>query len=262
MQRVTLNVNGLDRYIVADGEQLLADVLRNQLMLTGCKATCKEGQCGACSVILDDKIVRACLVKMKKVPAGAKVLTIEGIGQADDLHPLQVAWMAYGAAQCGICSPGFIMAAKALLDVNKSPTREEVRDFWQKNRNACRCTGYKPLVDAVMAAAAVLRGEKKKEDLLFEPAENGSILGSMYRRPTALQKVTGTWDFGADIALHMPPDTLHLALVQGQVSHANIEGIDFAEAEKMPGVVKVVTHKDVKGKNRINGLTFPANKGD
>ncbi|HJW75419.1 MAG: aldehyde oxidoreductase [Anaeromyxobacter sp. RBG_16_69_14] len=262
MERVNLKVNGLNRYVVADGEQLLVEVLRNQLLLTGCKATCMEGQCGACSVILNDKLVRACLVKMKKVPADSKVVTIEGIGTAEDLHPLQVAWMAYGGSQCGICTPGFIMAAKALLDVSKSPTREEVREFWTKNRNACRCTGYKPLTDAVMAAAKVMRGEMKKEDLLFKPVDNGSILGSTYHRPTAMQKVTGTWDFGADIALHMPPETLHLALVQGQVSHANIKGIDFAEAEKMPGVVKVITAKDVKGKNRINGLTFPANKGD
>lgn len=263
MQRVTLNVNGLDRNVVVEGEQLLADVLRNQLLLTGCKATCMEGQCGACSVILNEKVVRACLVRMKKVPTNSKVYTIEGIGRADDLHPLQVAWMAHGAAQCGICTPGFIMAAKALLDVDVNPTREEVRDFFHKNNNACRCTGYKPLVDAVMAAAKVMRGEMKKEDLLFEPVENGTILGSMYKRPSAVQKVTGTWDFGADIALHMPPDTLRLALVQAEASHANIKGIDTSEAEKMPGVHKVVTWKDVKGKNAITGLiTFPTNKGD
>ncbi|HLA83120.1 MAG TPA: molybdopterin cofactor-binding domain-containing protein, partial [Thermoleophilia bacterium] len=262
MQRMELNVNGLDRYIVADGEQNLADVLRNQLLLTGCKATCMEGHCGSCSVILNDKIIRACLVRMKKVPDHSKILTIEGIGQANDLHPLQVAWMAYGGAQCGICTPGFIMAAKALLDENVSPTREEVREFFYKNRNACRCTGYKPLVDAVMAAAQVMRGEMKKCDLLFEPREGGSIVGSMYHRPTAMQKVTGTWDYGQDIALHMPPDTLRLALVQAEVSHANIKGIDTSEAEKMPGVFKIVTWKDVKGKNLINGLTNPANKGD
>jgi aldehyde oxidoreductase len=109
----------------------------------------------------------------------------------------------------------------------------------------------------------VVRGEKKKEDLLFEPAENGSILGSTYRRPSALAKVTGAWDFGADVALHMPPDTLRLALAQAEVSHANIKGIDTSEAEAMPGVAKVVTWKDVKGKNAITGLiTFPTNKGD
>jgi len=262
MQRITVSVNGLNRNLVVSDDQILADVLRKQLLLTGCKATCMEGHCGACSVIMDDKIVRSCLVKMKRVPSGTKITTIEGLGTAENLHPLQIAWMAYGGAQCGICTPGFIMASKALLDVNKNPTRDEVREFWTKNRNACRCTGYKPLVDAVMAAAKVLRGEMRKEELLFTPKNNESILGTTYQRPSALQKVTGTWDYGADLALHMPPGTLHLALVQAQVSHAKIKGIDSAEAEKMPGVVKVITYKDVKGKNRINGLTFPANKGD
>ena len=99
--------------------------------------------------------------------------------------------------------------------------------------------------------------------MLAKPKENGSILGTRYQRPSALAKVTGTWDFGADLALRMPPDTLRLALVQAKVSHANIKGIDASEAEKMPGVVKVITWKDVKGKNAITGLiTFPTNKGD
>jgi aldehyde oxidoreductase len=232
-------------------------------LLTGCKTTCMEGQCGACSVILNGKVVRSCLVRMKKVPNDSEVQTIEGLAKSvEDLHPLQVAWMAHGGAQCGICTPGFLMSAKGLLDQNQSPTRDEVREWFQQNKNACRCTGYKPLVDAVMDAAAVLQGKKKKEELLFQPADNGSILGSKYHRPSALQKVTGTWDFGADIAMHMPPDTLRLALVQAACSHANIKGIDLSEAEKMPGVFKVITHKDVKGKNRINGCTFPANKGD
>jgi aldehyde oxidoreductase len=262
MERISLKVNGLERYVVAKPETMLADVLRQQLLLTGCKKTCEEGHCGACTVILNGKVVRSCLVKMKRVPDKAEVLTIEGVGKADDLHPLQVAWMAHGGAQCGICTPGFIMSAKGLLDANQDPTREQVREWFQQNHNACRCTGYKPLVDAVMDAAQVLQGKKKKEDLLFIPPENGSIMGSKYHRPSAVQKVTGAWDFGADIALHMPPDTLRLALVHAQVSHALIKGIDTSEAEKMPGVVKVITHKDVKGKNRINGCTFPANKGD
>ncbi|MDR3518178.1 MAG: molybdopterin-dependent oxidoreductase [Azospirillaceae bacterium] len=263
MQRVILNINGVDRPLIVNVNAKLADVLRENLLLTGCKVCCSDGQCGTCTVIVNDKPVKACRSSIKQLPADAKITTIEGIGTPDNLHPLQVAWMAHGAAQCGICSPGFIMSAKVLLDQNASPTREEVRTWFNRNRNACRCTGYKPLVDAVMDAAAVLRGEKKKEDLLFRPAENGSILGSTYHRPSAMAKVTGTWDFGADIAMHMPPDTLRLALVQATVSHANIMGIDTAEAEAMPGVVKVVTHKDVTGKNAITGLiTFPSNKGD
>ncbi|MBP2645480.1 MAG: Aldehyde dehydrogenase (FAD-independent) [Firmicutes bacterium] len=262
MQKKVLNVNGLARTLIVDTEATLASVLREQLLLTGCKVGCNQGQCGSCTILLDGKVVRSCIVKMRKVPESAKIFTIEGLGTPENLHPLQVAWMAYGCAQCGFCSPGFILSAKGLLDDNVNPTREEVRDWFQKNRNACRCTGYKPLVDAVMAAAKVIRGEMRKEDLLYKPVGN-RIYGTTYHRPSALQKVTGTWDFGADVALQMPPGTLRLALVQAEVSHANIKGIDTSEAEKMPGVYKVITYKEVKGKNRITGLiTFPTNKGD
>jgi aldehyde oxidoreductase len=263
MQRKILKVNGIARSFIVDPDKSLAETLREQLLLTGCKVGCGQGQCGSCSVILNGKLTRSCVLKMKSVQDNAEILTIEGLGSTDNLHPLQVAWMAHGGAQCGFCTTGFIMSAKALLDANKRPTRDEVRDWFQANRNACRCTGYKPLVDAVMDAAKVLRGEMKKEDLLATPNKDGSILGSKYHRPSALAKVTGTWDYGADVALQMPADTLRLALVQAEVSHANIKNIDTSEAEKMTGVYKVVTHKDVKGKNAITGLiTFPTNKGD
>lgn len=184
-----------------------------------------------------------------------EITTIEGIGTLSDMHPLQVAWMAHGCAQCGFCSPGFIMSAKGLLDQNQNPTREEVRNWFNMNRNLCRCTGYKPLIDAVMDAARVMRGEITKEDLVFKPTED-SIVGTKYNRPSAAQKVTGTWDFGADDALKMPKDTLRLALVQADVSHALLKGVDTSEAEKMPGVFKIITAKDVPGKNRINGLVM------
>ena len=109
----------------------------------------------------------------------------------------------------------------------------------------------------------MMRGEIAREDLEYKLPADGKIWGGKYPRPTAVGKVTGTLDFGQDLALKMPPGTLQLALVQAKVSHANILSIDTSEAEKMPGVVKVVTHKDVKGKNRITGLiTFPTNKGD
>ncbi len=263
MKRIPLNVNGVDRWVVADKETSLAEVLREQMLLTGCKICCEDGQCGACTVVLDGKPVRACTLPMSKVAPNAEITTIEGIGTPDDLHPLQVAWMAHGGAQCGVCTPGFIMSAKVLLDGNTSPTREQIRAWFNRNRNVCRCTGYKPLVDAVMDAAAVLRGEKTAASLLDKPKADGSILGTKFARPSAIAKVTGTWDFGADVALRMPHDTLRLALVQAKVSHALIKGIDTAEAETMPGVERVITWKDVGGKNAITGLiTFPTNKGD
>ena len=256
-------VNGIERNLIVNASAPLSTVIREQLHLTGTKVGCGQGHCGACNVILDGKLVRSCVLKMDRVPDGARVLTIEGVGTPECPHPLQTAWIYHGGAQCGFCSPGFIVSAYALLQQNPSPTREEVRDWFQVNRNACRCTGYIPLVDAVMDAAKVLRGEMKREDLVRKAPGKGSIWGTRYARPTALAKVTGTLDYGGDLGLKMPPETLRLALVQARVSHANIRGIDTSEAEAMPGVFKVVTHKDVKGRNRITGLiTFPTNKGD
>ena len=256
-------VNGIARNLVVDAEDTLVNVIRKTIGLTGTKVGCGEGQCGACSVIMDGKVVRSCATKMKRVDDGANITTIEGIGTPANPHPLQLAWMLHGAAQCGFCSPGFIVSAKGLLDTNPKPTREEVRDWFQKHRNACRCTGYKPLVDAVMDAAKVLRGEKSAADLEYKLPKDGAVWGTRHPRPSAMAKVTGTLDFGADLGLKLPEGTLQCALVQAEVSHAKILSIDTAEAEKMPGVFKVVTHKDVKGKNRITGLiTFPSNLGD
>lgn len=262
MLKKTVNINGVDTRLVADPEATLASVLRDQLLLTGTKVGCGKGECGACTVILDDKVVRSCIVKMKRVPDDAKIITIEGVGTRECLHPLQLSWMIHGAAQCGFCTPGFIVSAKALLDQNINPTREEVRDWFQKNRNVCRCTGYKPLVDAVMDAARLMRGEVTKEELWPKLKDGTSMMGSSLPRPSALAKVTGTWEFGADLGLRLPENTLHIKLVQATVSHANILSIDTSEAEKMPGVFKVITYKDVPGTNRINGLAFPSNKGN
>lgn len=263
METKTLVVNGIPRQVLVDSDTLLVDVLRNQLQITSVKVGCGQGQCGACSVILDGKVTRACIVKMRRVPDQAQITTLEGVGTPAKLHPLQESWMFHGAAQCGFCTPGFIVSAKALLDSNPAPSREEVRDWFQKHHNICRCTGYKPLVDAVMDAAAVMRGDKDIEGLRYKLPADGRAFGSRLPRPSALVKVTGLAEYGADAAVHMPPDTLHLALAQAKVSHAIIKGIDTSEAEKMPGVVRVLTHKDVKGKNRITGLiTFADNKGD
>ncbi|SMP51871.1 molybdopterin-dependent aldehyde oxidoreductase [Anoxynatronum buryatiense] len=255
-------VNGVQRSVVVDPEATLAQLLRKQMCLTGTKVGCGIGECGSCSVIMDGKVVRSCIIKMKKVPDDAKIITIEGVGTHDHLHPLQLAWMIHGGAQCGFCTPGFIVSAKALLEENATPTREDIRNWFHKHKNICRCTGYKQLVDAVMDAAKMMRGEIRKEDLWFELKDGDSLLGSSAVRPSAIAKVTGTWDYGADLGLKLPENTLHIKLVQATVSHANILSIDTSEAEKMPGVFKVITWKDVPGTNRINGLAFPQNKGD
>ncbi len=258
-----LKINGITRTLIVNEEDLLSSVLRNNLFLTGVKVGCGEGQCGACNVILNSKLVRACITKMKRVPDDSEITTIEGIGTPDHLHPIQAAWIVHGGAQCGFCTPGFIVSSKALLDAIPSPTRDDIRDWFQKYKNACRCTGYKQIVDSVMDAARVINGQMTMEDLYYKLPEDGRIWGSRYPRPTAVAKVTGTCDYGADLGIKMPEETLKMALVQAKISHANIKSIDTSEAEKMPGVYKVVTHKDIQGKNRITGLiTFPSNLGD
>lgn len=263
MIKLNLMVNGAPKQVICESDESLANVLRENLGLTSVKIGCGTGQCGSCSIIVDGKLIRSCSMKMSRVADGAVITTTEGIGTPDQLHPIQVAWIAHGGAQCGFCTPGFIVSTKALIDSNPNPTREDVRDWFQKYRNACRCTGYKQLVDAVLDAAAVMRGDKSIDDLSFKIPEDGRIWGTNYPRPTGVAKVTGTLDYGADLGIKMPQGTLKLALVQAEVSHAKILSIDTSEAEKMPGVEKIVTYKDIKGKNRITGLiTFPTNKGD
>ncbi|HWQ76402.1 MAG TPA: molybdopterin cofactor-binding domain-containing protein [Syntrophomonas sp.] len=262
-RKIWLNINGADRILVCNPEKdTLADVVR-RIGLTGTKLGCKTGQCGACSVLLDGEVVRSCVKKIKNIPDYSKVVTIEGIGSPTNLHPLQQAFITYGGVQCGFCSPGFIVSAKGLLDKNPSPTREEVRQWFTTNKNACRCTGWKPIVDAVMEAAKVMRGEATMEDITYKAPANGRIYGTSVPRPAALAKVTGLCDYGDDIALKMPAGTLHLAIVQPGLNHANIKSIDFSEAESMPGVVKVITSKDIKGTNRIMlPVAHPRSKAD
>lgn len=120
-----INLNGVSRVILADPETSLAEVIRGQLGLTGAKVGCGQSQCGACSVILDGKLVKSCMTKIKRLKEGSSVTTIEGLGTPDNLHALQLAWAVHGGAQCGFCSPGFIVSAKALLDTNTNPTRKK-----------------------------------------------------------------------------------------------------------------------------------------
>ncbi len=244
-------INGVNRFITCDPEEDTLAVVLRRMGLTGVKVGCGTGVCGACSVILNGEVIRSCTKKMKRVPEFSEILTIEGIGTPQHLHPLQQAWITYGGAQCGFCSPGFIVSAYGLLTENPSPTRQEVRAWFKTHHNICRCTGYKPLVDAVMAAAKVMRGEATITDITYDFEGETEIYGSRHPRPTALAKVTGLADYGDDVALQMPDGTAHLAVVLAEAHHANIISIDTAEAEEMPGVIKVMTAKDVKGSNNM-----------
>ena len=149
-QPIKLKVNGAEEEVMIEPWWTLARVLRDELHLTGTKIGCEAGDCGTCTVLVDGKAVKSCLYLAMKA-RGKDILTIEGLrGEDGELHPLQAAFIEYFAVQCGYCTPGMIMAAKALLDENPSPTEEEVRKAL--DGNLCRCTGYVKIVEAVLAA--------------------------------------------------------------------------------------------------------------
>ena len=154
-EHITTTINGDPVEFLCDAEQTLLDVLRDELRLTGSKEGCASGDCGACSVTLDGRLVCACLVLAAEVES-REVTTIEGMAVGDQLHPLQQKFLDHAALQCGVCTPGFLVAAKALLDRNSNPTETEVR-FWLAG-NLCRCTGYDKIVRAVLDTAAEMRG--------------------------------------------------------------------------------------------------------
>ncbi len=151
---VAATINGEATSFLCEAEETLLDALRDRLGLTGAKEGCGTGDCGACSVVLDGRLVCSCLV-LGAEAEGREVETIEGMALGDHLHPLQQKFLDHAALQCGVCTPGFLVAAKALLDQNPSPTEEEVR--FGLAGNLCRCTGYDKIVRAVMDAAESMR---------------------------------------------------------------------------------------------------------
>ena len=153
---VATAVNGDRVEFLCDGEETLLDALRDRLGLTGSKEGCSSGDCGACSVLLDGRLVCSCLVLAAEAE-GRQVETVEGMARGDSLHPLQRRFLEFAALQCGICTPGFLIAARALLERNARPSESEVR--FALAGNLCRCTGYDKIVRAVMAAAGDMRGE-------------------------------------------------------------------------------------------------------
>ncbi|MFC6640014.1 2Fe-2S iron-sulfur cluster binding domain-containing protein [Sulfitobacter sp. JBTF-M27] len=153
---VSTTINDDDVEFLCQPDETLLDVLRNRLGLMGAKEGCGTGDCGACSTIMDGRVVCSCLV-LGAEAQGKTIETIEGLANGAELHPLQRKFIEHAALQCGICTPGFLMAAKALLEANPDPTETEIR-FWLAG-NLCRCTGYDKIVRAVQDAAAEMRGE-------------------------------------------------------------------------------------------------------
>ncbi len=147
---ISLNVNGQDYVVEVEPTRLLVDILRYDIGLTGTKEGCSVGVCGACTVLLDGEIISSCL--MPGVSAnGSRVVTVEGLAEREELLPIQQAFIQHGGFQCGICTPGQVVAAKALLDANPHPTEEDIK-AWMMG-NLCRCTGYSTILESIKAAA-------------------------------------------------------------------------------------------------------------
>jgi carbon-monoxide dehydrogenase small subunit len=153
---LTAKINGEDIDFLADQRDSLLEALRERIGLTGAKEGCNNGNCGACAVILDGRLVNSCCVLAAEVE-GSEITTVEGLANEEGLHPLQQAFLEEAALQCGICTPGFLVASKALFDHNPNPTEHEIR-FWLAG-NLCRCTGYDKIVRAVQKAGEVMRSQ-------------------------------------------------------------------------------------------------------
>ncbi len=221
-------VNGRPAASAAAPHVPLSAVLREELALTGTKVGCDDGRCGTCMVLVNGRVARACRTPVGEI-AGATVLTIEGLGTPEALHPLQRAFVEAGAIQCGFCTPGAIMAAKALLDVNSRPRRAEI--VKALGADYCRCTGYIAIFEAVDRAAALLRGDPVPPPAL--------PLSECWDE---IAKATGTARYGADL---VRPGMLHLKVVRSPHAHARVPHVETAGAESTPGVAAVLTAKDV-----------------
>ncbi|MEW5725268.1 MAG: molybdopterin cofactor-binding domain-containing protein [Thermodesulfobacteriota bacterium] len=239
-REISFTLNGLRRSALVHEDAFLLDLLREDLGLTGAKEGCGNGECGACTVLVDGRPLASCLYPAMKVD-GRSVTTVEGLGARNKLHPLQSWFLKLGAVQCGFCTPGLLLTAKALLDRNPDPTAEEVRAAL--TGNLCRCTGYQKVVEAVLAAAQELQGQTPQAR---PDAERPGALGRSLVRVDGLPKVTGAAKFAADLSL---PDMLHAAMVTSPHPHARIVSIDPGPALALDGVAAVLTSKDVPGRS-------------
>ena len=230
---VSLNINGRVEMLEIAPHRTLLEVIREDLQLTGTKCGCEDGTCGACTVLLNGTPVRSCLLLAAEAQ-GQEIVTIEGLASGEKLHPLQEAFVKYGGTQCGFCTPGMILSAKALLDENPSPTEQEIRQAI--SGNLCRCTGYTKIVESVLAASGQAPSPEKEV-----ATSDYSVVGKRVSRIDSVSKVTGETKYSADLYL---PGMLYAKVLRSPYAHARILNIDTSRAEKLPGVRTVITGKD------------------
>ncbi len=247
---IDFSVNGKGVQLEVAPDRSLLDILRQDLQLTGTKCGCNIGSCGSCIVIMNGKPVRSCVIKPTKLQS-ATIETIEGLSSNGNLHPLQTAFIERQGCQCGFCTPGMIMASKALLDEKQKPSESEIKQALRFN--LCRCTGYEQAVEAVQQAADILKsGESTgRLELVGDEAKHHCV-GHSVPRVDAKELVTGQAKYTDDIP--NPEGTLFLATKRSDFAHAEILSIDSTRAEKIDGVVRIITAKDIPGENRYGKI--------
>ncbi|NQT60204.1 MAG: molybdopterin-dependent oxidoreductase [Bacteroidetes bacterium] len=244
MEIIQLTVNDIQRVYEGPKDTVLLTYLREHLGLMGSKNGCGAGHCGACMIIVDGKAKRACLVRMKQLQ-GSDVETIENLSKQGTLHPLQAAFVNHGAVQCGFCTPGMIMSAKALLDNNLNPGDDDIRKALKFN--ICRCTGYVTIAAAIRDAAKVLREGKT---LKIQNEWNG--IGTPTIRQEAIDKVKGKPLYTEDFPVK---GALHGELLLSRFAHAEVVSIKTDKAVALSGVAAVLTAKDIPGSNAVGIIT-------
>jgi selenium-dependent xanthine dehydrogenase len=254
---IKFTVNGKAVNLEEKPGEMLADLLRIRLGLTGTKVACSEDECGACTVIIDGQPILSCTYPAAKVN-GKSVTTIEGLAlaaQAADkkrkLHALQDAFIQYGAVQCGFCIPGQIMTAAALLQHNPDPNEEEIK--YALKDTLCRCAGYPSIIGAIKAAGASIRtGEPVQAPFIPEASDPHKAGGRVHPRPDAVEKVSGTAVYTDDIQF---PGMLHARVKRAMVPAAVLRKIDVSRAKELPGVVSVLTAADIPAEHN-HGLVI------
>ncbi|TEU14096.1 MAG: 2Fe-2S iron-sulfur cluster binding domain-containing protein, partial [Anaerolineales bacterium] len=266
-QIIGFHVNSNFRKVEVGRKTTLLQVLRDEFRLTGTKNGCGQSRCGACTVIVDGKAVRSCVYLAHRAN-GKRVETIEGLARDSELHPLQEAFIEHGAIQCGFCTPGMIMAAKALWDAKPGPTREDI--YQALELNLCRCTGYAKIIEAILAASGqrpevgkarpptTVPGVAERFGLAHRSLVPRLAVGHPLPRPDARAKATGEAVFAADLypstgSGHRFEGMLYGKVLRSRYPHARVLQVDASKAKALPGVVAVLTAADVPGA-RNHGL--------
>jgi selenium-dependent xanthine dehydrogenase len=244
MTTLNLIVNDQEHKLEIKAGEMLSDVLRYRLGLTGTKISCNESECGVCTVLVDGEPILSCNFPALKAE-GKQVTTIEGLAKDEELHPVQEAFVKHGAVQCGFCTPGQIMTAAALLNENPNPTDKDIE--YALNDTLCRCGTYPMITNAIHAAAEKINDGKAIEYPSFDFGGGLEVVGQVVPRPEAKEKVNGEAIYTDDINF---PDMLFGATLRAGIPHGRVKKLDVSKAKALPGVQAVLTAEDIPG--RVN----------